>query len=318
VSRHPLDRADCLVLGGGGFIGTHLCRALAAAGARVTGFGRQPCYPDALRGIPFLVAEFADREALAQAVAGRDYVFHLLGGTTPDSSNRDPAADLAENTLATLRLLEACVAGGGPKVVFASSGGTVYGIPGRIPIREDAPTDPISAYGVSKLAVEKYLRVYHHLHALPYVVLRLANPFGPWQRPGRGQGVVATLLQRALRGEPLEIWGDGRVVRDFLYAEDAVAALVAAAPYPGPHRVLNVGSGVGRSVGEVAGDIARLLGRRAAQVAAVHGPARPADVPVNVLDIGLIERELGWRPRVAWADALRRTAEWIAGSSAPG
>ena len=305
----PLNGAACLVLGGGGFIGTHLCRALAVRGARVTGFGRRQSYPDALHGIPFVAADLADGEALARAVAGRDYVFHLLGGTTPDSSNRDPVADLTDNALATLRLLDACRDAGKPKVVFVSSGGTVYGVPQRIPIREDAATDPICAYGVSKLAVEKYLHVYDHLHSLPYIVLRLANPFGPWQRPGRGQGVVATLLRRALGGEPLEIWGDGEVVRDFLYVEDAVDALLAAAPYQGAYRVFNVGSGAGRSIGEVAADIGRLRGQ--AQVLVERKPARVADVPVNVLDIGLIGRELGWRPHVAWADGLRRTAEWV-------
>ena len=309
----PLDRATCLVLGGGGFIGTHLCRALAKTSAHVTGFGRRQSYPEALRAIPFVTAEFSDHGALARAVEGRDYVFHLLGGTTPESSNRNPASDLADNTLATLRLLEICRTCGTQQIVFVSSGGTVYGVPSRVPIREDAATDPICAYGVSKLAIEKYLRVYHHLHGLSYVVLRLANPFGPWQHPARGQGLVATLLQRALRGEPLEIWGDGKVVRDFLYAEDAVAALLAAAPYRGAHRVFNVGSGIGRSVHAVAADIGRLIGK--SRVTMVHKAARAADVPVNVLDIGLIRAELGWWPRVNWADGLRHTAEWI--GSAP-
>ena len=305
----PLGRAACLVLGGGGFIGTNLCRALAAAGACVTAFGRRQSYPEALSTIPFVTAEFSDRGALARAVEGRDYIFHLLGGTTSESSNRDPAADLTDNVLATLRLLEVCRACGTSKIVFVSSGGTVYGLSSRVPIREDAATDPICAYGVGKLAVEKYLGVYHHLHGLPYVILRLANPFGPWQRPGRGQGVVATLLQRALRGDPLEIWGDGEVVRDFFYIEDAVAALLAAATYEGTHRVFNVGSGVGRSIREVVADISRMVGRPGITVR--RKAARPTDVPVNVLDIGLIRAELGWQPRVAWDDGLRRTAEWM-------
>jgi UDP-glucose 4-epimerase len=304
-----LEGAACLVLGGGGFIGTHLCRALAARGACVTGFGRGQSYPEALGAISFVTAEFADTGALARAVDGQDHVFHLLGGTTPESSNQNPTADLAGNALATLQLLDICRDSDKPKIVFVSSGGTVYGIPERIPIREDAPTDPICAYGVSKLTVEKYLRVYHHLHGLPYLVLRLSNPFGPWQRPGRGQGVVPTMLQRALRGEPMEIWGDGAVVRDFLYVEDAVDAMLAATSYSGPHRVFNVGSGVGRSVGEVGADINHLLGKDRGRF--VRKPARPADVPINILDIGLIGRETGWRPRVAWADGLRSTAEWL-------
>ena len=217
-------------------------------------------YPEALGTVRFVTAEFSDRGAIAEAIEGQDYIFHLLGGTTPESSNRDPAADLADAALGTLQLLELCRTRGAPRIVFVSSGGTVYGVPSRLPIREDAATDPICAYGVSKLAVEKYLRVHQHLHGLSYVILRLANPFGPWQRPGRGQGLVATLLQRAARSEPLEIWGEGEIVRDFLYVEDAVAALIAAATYRGAYRVFNVGSGVGRSVRDVAVDVGRLFG----------------------------------------------------------
>ncbi len=129
--------------------------------------------------------------------------------------------------------------------MFVSSGGTVYGIPAHVPIAEEAPTDPISAYGVSKLAVEKYLGLYRHLHGLDYAVLRLANPFGACQDPDRRQGVVAALVQAVLDGRPVEIWGDGRVVRDFIYAPDAAEAIAMAASLAGPVRVLNVGSGVG-------------------------------------------------------------------------
>ena len=302
------DHARCLVLGGGGFIGTHLSRLLQRQGARVTGFGRRQSYPEALVDIPFVCAEFSDSAALARVLERQDFVFHVLGSASPEASNRDPAADLAEHVLATLRLLDLCRASGKPKIVFVSSGGTVYGIPKSWPIREDAPTDPICAYGVGKLAIEKYLGVYSRTQAQPYVVVRLANPFGPWQCPGRGQGVVATLLQRSLWGEPMEIWGDGEVVRDFVYIEDAVKAIVGAALYDGPHRVFNVGSGKGRSIRRVATDISAVLER---DHGAVYRPARPVDVPVNVLDIGLIRRELGWRPSVAWLDGLLRTAEWI-------
>ena len=256
-----------------------------------------------------MFGEFMDRSALARAVEGAELVFHLLGSSTPNSSNRDPAADLTSCGVASLHLLEICRKEAVRKILFASSGGTVYGIPRSVPIPEDAPTDPISAYGVSKLAVEKYLHLYRHLHGMDYAVLRIANPFGPYQRPGRGQGVVAALIQAILDGRPVEVWGDGQVVRDFIFIEDAVAAMLLAAAYTGPHRVLNIGSGVGRSILGVIDSIGVALG--IASVPREHRPGRATDVPVNVLDIGLISRELSWKPATAWPDALRRTAEWL-------
>lgn len=312
----PLRGASCLVLGAGGFIGGHLCRELRRRGASVHGFGRRRSYPEALEGVRWTTGEFSDRAALARAVDGAEHVFHLLGGTTPESSNKDPVADLTAGAVASLHLLDICRAAGVRKVVFLSSGGTVYGVPASTPIREDAPTDPISAYGVSKLAVEKYLHLYRHLHGLDHAVLRVANPFGPWQDPDRRQGVVPALMQAVLDGRPAEIWGDGRVVRDYLYAADAAEAVAEAAAYAGPHRVFNVGSGVGRSVLDILRDVAAALGRGADAAAAVHKPGRATDVPVNVLDTSLIRREMGWAPRTGWAEALEATAAWLRGRNA--
>ena len=306
----PLRGASCLVLGAGGFIGGHLCRELRRRGASVHGFGRRRSYPEALEGVRWTAGEFSDRAALARAVDGAEHVFHLLGGTTPESSNKDPVADLASGAMASLHLLEICRAAGVRKVVFLSSGGTVYGVPASVPLREDAPTDPISAYGVSKLAVEKYLHLYRHLHGLDYAVLRVANPFGPWQDPDRRQGVVPALMQAVLDGRPAEIWGDGRVVRDYLYAADAAEAVAEAAAYTGARRVFNVGSGVGRSVLDLLRDIGAALGRGTA-VAAVHKPGRATDVPVNVLDTSLIRREMGCAHRTGWTEALEAHAAML-------
>ena len=176
-----LDGASCLVLGAGGFIGTHLCRALVGAGARVHGFGRRPAFADGLPPIRFTAGEFSDRAALALAVDGAEIVFHLLGGTNPEVSNKDPIADLQTNAVASVQLLELCRAAGVRKIVFVSSGGTVYGAPGTIPIAETAPTDPISAYGINKLMVEKYLQLYAKLGGPDALSLRVANPYGAFQ-----------------------------------------------------------------------------------------------------------------------------------------
>jgi UDP-glucose 4-epimerase len=296
------------VLGAGGFIGTNLCRELLARGARVQGYGRSRPFADALFGVHWNSGNFVEHEDLARIVEGNDYVFHLIGGSLPESSNKNPAANISANILSSVNLLEVCRLSGVRRVLFVSSGGTVYGITGHEPTAETAPTDPISAYGINKLTIEKYLSLYRYLYGLDYAVLRLANPYGPFQTAHRRQGVVAALVQRALAGEPLEIWGDGTVVRDFVHVQDVVEGMLAVLRYDGPVRVFNIGSGVGRSVNGIAADLERLLKR---PLPKTYRSARRADVPVNVLDIGLLQRETGWRPRIGWMDGLQNTMDWM-------
>lgn len=303
--------AECLVLGAGGFIGAHLCAALLGRGAAVRGYGRRQHHPEAIGGVRWLSGDVADRVALARAVEGCDYVFHLIAGSTPESSNKDPAGDLSSSVGPTLHLLDICREAGVRKLVFTSSGGTVYGIPGHVPIPETAPTDPISAYGIGKLAIEKYLALYHRLHGLDYAILRISNAFGPYQDPDRRQGVIPAMAHSLLLGRAAEIWGDGQVVRDYLFAPDVCDAILAAAKpaEADGSRLFNVGSGIGRSLVDVLDDLGSVLG--IASPPRIHRAARAADVPINILDVGLIRRELGWAPRTEWFDALRATIAWL-------
>jgi UDP-glucose 4-epimerase len=306
-----LSGVPCLVLGAGGFIGTNLCRALAAVGAVVQGFGRAPAFPGALPPMRWTTAEMDDLPALARALRGVEVVFHLLGGSVPAAAERDPVEDLRCNAAGAIEVFRLCREAGVRRIVFLSSGGTVYGVPRVLPIAEDHPTDPVSVYGIHKLLAEKHLGLEVHRRGLQAVVLRAANPYGPFQQPNRGQGVVASLIARRQAGLPVEIWGDGRVVRDFLHVQDLAEAMLAAAGAEAPARVMNVGSGTGRSLLEVVRAVDTVLGLRDAEV--VHRPARAVDVPVNVLDIALIRQELGWAPQVDWLDGLRGTVAWLAG-----
>jgi UDP-glucose 4-epimerase len=300
----------CLVLGAEGFLGRSLVRALAEKGAIVTGFGRNVERPDGLGpGVRWAAGRVEDPEALQAAVAGQEIVFHLIGTVLPADSNRDPAGDVAANLLPSIALLEAARTAGAAKIIFASSGGTVYGVPRSIPIAESAATDPITAYGISKLAIEKYLEVYRRLYGLDYQILRIANVYGPGQSPHRGQGVVAAVLHRILRDEPVEIWGDGSVVRDFVHVDDIASAFLVGALYGGSCRVLNVGSGEGRSLLSVVQDLIALHDGYRHPVAFL--PGRAADLPVNVLDCSLIARETGWQPAIPWQDGIRATAAWM-------
>ena len=314
VSRHALDfrrleGVTCLVLGAGGFIGTAVCRALAQTGARIHGFSRRQAFANSLPPMRFTAGEFTDRAALALAVDGAEIVFHLLGGTNPEVSNKDPIADLQINTVASVQLMELCRVAGVRKIVFVSSGGAVYGRQPTVPIAETAATEPISAYGINKLMVEKYLQLYSYLGGPKAVSLRVANPYGPFQSPFRRQGLVAALIEAVIAGNAVEIWGDGRVVRDFLYVDDVAEALLLAAIYDGTETVLNVGSGVGRSVQDVAESVCALLGRPDTKL--TYRNARQADVAANVLDVRRINAELNWSAGIAWADGVLRTADWV-------
>ena len=299
----------CLVLGAGGFLGGALCAALRAEGAAVHAYGRR--LPAALRAEPGLRTEaaFEDPAALTAALRGQEVVFHLAGSSLPADSNRDPAGDVAGQVVPAIRLLERCRAAGVRKVVFASSGGTVYGIPATVPTPEHAGTAPITAYGINKRMVEHYLELFWRLHGLDYHVLRIANPYGPGQSPFKPQGVVAAMLHRALSGLAIELWGTGEVVRDFIHVNDVSSAFIAAARYAGPHRVMNVGSGHGRSLHQLVSDVRAVLGCPA--LAVVRRDGRAADVPVSVLDTALIRGATGWRPGVEWMDGLAGTAGWM-------
>jgi UDP-glucose 4-epimerase len=318
TTRPPPDLGGCrcVVLGAGGFIGTNLIRALVERGADVLGFGHRPRFPAAVRAVPWVDGSFDDPAAIGRALDDREVVYHLLGSSVPAASNLDPSTELLASAANTLSLLDRCKERKIRRIVFASSGGTVYGAAGRLPTPETVLPAPISAYGVGKLVTEGYQSLYERLYGIQQIALRIANPYGPYQSEVHSQGIVAAALGRALRGEPLEIWGDGEVVRDFVYIDDVCDAFVRATGYAGPHRVFNVGSGEGRSINAVLADLDRIV--RPHRVHATHRPARPVDVPVSVLDIARIRQELGWSPRTTWDAGLAQTLAWMVAFTAVG
>jgi UDP-glucose 4-epimerase len=303
-----LSSLRCVVLGAGGFIGTNLCRALVGRVDFLRAFGRRQSFPEALHGCEWMSGDFSDPTCLPAAVAGCDIVFHLVNATTPASANINKVADLNANVVSTLRLLDVCRESGVRRVVFVSSGGTIYGIPDRVPTPETAPTNPITAYGISKLAIEKYLGLYEHLYALECRVLRVANPFGPYQTALKSQGVIAAFVRCALGGKSIELWGDGSVTRDYVYINDVVEALISAAAHNGSGRIFNIGSGVGRSLNDIVAAIADQLGTA---IAVNRRPARPVDIPVSILDSAFACRELGWQSHTSFEVGLRDTIEWM-------
>jgi UDP-glucose 4-epimerase len=303
---------SCIVLGGGGFLGVNLCRRLVSSGWRVRAFGRQCLFLEALEGVEWYQGDFTDPSALASAIASCDVIFHLVHATTPYSANLDMTADL-QNVASTIALLDISRDLGVKRIVFVSTGGVVYGQASQIPISEAAPTEPIAAYGISKLAIEKYLALYQHLHGLDFRVLRVANPFGPFQVAAKNQGIIAALISHALDDEATEIWGDGSAVRDYIFIDDVVDAMEAAAADRSDMRIFNIGSGRGRSLREIIAAIETQLDRK---LDLIWKPARPIDVRTSVLLTERAREVLGWVPKMSFEDGLRHTIAWWRGRKA--
>lgn len=298
----------CAVLGATGFLGINLCQALVRQGHVVHAFGRNQLFSNALQGCVWMPGDFSNFTGLENAISGCEVVFHLITATTPASANVDKIADLNTNVIGTLNLLNACRELGVRRVVFVSSGGTIYGIPEKIPTPESAITNPITAYGIGKLAIEKYLGLYEHLYGLEHRILRVANPFGPYQIPSKNQGVIGSFLYKAIIGRPIEIWGDGSVIRDYIYIDDVVNSLILAATHEGDGRVFNIGSGEGRSLNSIILTIENLLGK---SIQLERHSGRLIDVPVSILDNNFAAKQLNWHAITSFNDGLNSTISWI-------
>jgi UDP-glucose 4-epimerase len=297
-----------LVTGGSGFIGLHLVKRLLNLGFEPVVFSRSA---PKIEGVRYILGDMAD---LTRLVELADYVliYHLAWSTKPASANQDPIADVMTNVVAGLVMLDALVKlTNPPRLIFVSTGGALYGVPNQLPITETHSTHPINAYGVSKLSFEQYLHVYHHVHGLDYLIFRPGNPYGEGQDPSAAQGAIAVFLGKMRHSQPIDIWGDGTVTRDYLYIDDVINALVAAINYfPGreAYRVFNVGSGYGASLNHIL--------QLASEITGItpdvrYLPARKIDAPTIVLDITQIKQQLKWTPQVSLVEGLHKTWGWM-------
>jgi UDP-glucose 4-epimerase len=302
-----------IVFGGGGFIGSTIVDRLLEAGHTIRVFERPRVEPYRAflpsEHVEWTTGDFASVHDVEEALDGMDGVFHLVSTTLPKSSNDDPIYDVQSNMVSTLQMLNAMVAKGVKRIVFISSGGTVYGVPQYLPVDEKHPTEPVVSYGITKLAIEKYLSLYSNIYGIKHVVLRVANPYGERQRLETAQGAVAAFLHKALSDNPIEVWGDGKVTRDYVYVGDVADAFVKAITYEGSQTVFNISSGQGLCLNELIDKVENVVGR---QVERIYKPARPFDVPVSILCNELATSELDWSPRVSMAEGLAKTAHWAA------
>lgn len=303
----------CAVLGGTGFIGSHLINALIAQGHEVSSLTRHVppqntiLSDEAMAQVRWNMGDYENREDVKETLEGADICFHLISSSLPGNSNKDPSWDISTNVCNSLQVMELAVSLGLKSLYFVSSGGTIYGDAQVLPIPEEHQLEPTCSYGVSKLAIEKYLALFERLHRLPYKIIRLANPYGPGQDVNKAQGAVSVFIERSRNSLPIEIWGDGSNVRDYIYIDDAIRGIIALMGYEGKQRVFNLGSGQGRSLLDVVAEISKWIDP---MPDVKFLPAREFDLKANVLDISKVRTCVGFEPIVSFDEGIRRTLEW--------
>lgn len=284
-----------LVLGGTGLIGRRLCEQLSHMSVGIIATARAVEDRPAWLGVQWKTLDLATFDGWDDLLKEVDTVYHVAWSTIPSSAAHDPVRDVVENVAGTVRLLEAARRAPGVRIVFASSGGSVYGAPDFLPVDERHRTRPMSTYGISKLTVEQYIETYRTAHGVDGIALRISNCYGSGQHERKGLGAVTLFARAALRSEPITLYGDGDIVRDFVHVDDVVAALIAAGQrrnVPGP---VNIGSGVGHSLHEVIVKLEAALGRR---IVVQRAAPRTFDVKASVLDVTRARERIDWRPTI--------------------
>jgi UDP-glucose 4-epimerase len=313
-----------LVTGGAGFIGSHLVDALVLAGHAVgviddLSSGRRENLP---ASVAVHVADVRDRQKMTRIFdeARPEAVFHEAAQLSVSRSVREPGFDAEVNLMGILNVLENSVRLGTRKVVFASSGGVLYGDVVE-PAPETTPSNPVSPYGISKWASELYLEFFAREHGLKTVALRYSNVYGPRQNPHGEAGVVAIFAQKMLAGGQVTINGDGRYIRDFVFAGDVARANVLALDrdLPEPFMAFNIGTSTSTDVNQLAEkmraiaiEVSRRRGKPCQVPNPVHGPHRAGDLRSSLVSYEKAREILGWSPTVTIDDGLHQTIEWFA------
>lgn len=305
-----------ILFGAAGFIGTNLTIKLACDSKNeITLVDKSKAFFEPIKklglNIRIIESDFSENTNFDSILIGQDVVYHLVSTTVPTTSNKHIADELKANVVTTSCMLDACVRKGINKVIFISSGGTVYGKEVNCPIKENISTDPISSYGIQKVTIEKLLFLYQYLYGLDYRVIRLANPYGPYQRPNGVLGAVTTFTYKALLNEEILVFGDGSVVRDFIFIDDAIRGILNIVNGTNKHRTFNLGCGYGTSIQKVLLTIQKVLG---CDMKIIYKEGRKVDVPINYLDINRYEKAYGDLNPISLYVGIKKTADFIKSS----
>lgn len=302
----------CLVMGGGGFIGSHLTEGLLKKGYSVRVFGNfrlgTTNLSAIIENVEIIQGDFLSKSDVETALNGVDYVFHYISATVPATAIKDPIYDIESNIVGTVQLLQLAVKSNVKKIIFPSSGGTIYGEPMTLPVPETHPLNPQDPYGISKLTIEKYLNFFSQAYGLDYLILRYSNPYGEKQSPHGQQGVIPIFLNKIKMGERPVIYGDGSMERDYIYIGDAVEATIAAFESNTTDKVFNISSGEGISLNRLVDVMSDVVGKKIEPLYVQDPLVRVQKI---ILDVTRIREQVGWKPTTSLQDGIAKTWDWI-------
>lgn len=289
-----------VVIGGNGFIGKNIARMMNSNTNEVIIIDKT-CKNALTNGIQYMCGDISCLSEISSFITQGDCIIDLAWSNVPVSSGTQIGDDVKNNVADNARLFELCVTKRVDRIVFMSSGGTVYGKPQYLPINEEHPNNPNSIYGLNKLFVEKLLTMITRNTSTKGISIRMSNPYGMWQRPFTGQGIIPTFLASAILDKPVEVWGDGHSVRDYVYISDAVKGIMALCKYEGEHSVFNIGSNKGASIIDIIDTIQRIIQK---ELRVIHKTESKVEVNQNILDCALMNQEAGWQATTSLTDGI--------------
>ena len=258
--------------------------------------------------IEIIKGDFLNASDVALAMKDVDYLFHYISTTNPASSFDNPVYDIETNVISSIRMMEIALKQGVKKIVFPSSGGTMYGDAQKIPISENEPANPLNPYAISKLTIEKYLQYFFAQYGMDYLIVRYSNPYGDRQNPLGNQGVIPIFLNKIRHNEAPIIFGDGNSVRDYIFIEDAVDATISLLEKASHEKLFNIGSGSGTSLNQLLTIMNEVTGK---QVSPKYRPDSGRYIKKVILDISKIQQYTGWEPKTDISEGIARTWEWL-------
>lgn len=307
------NKEKILILGADGFIGSNLVKSvLRRSNTEIVAFdlfkdGKAKNLIPA-ENLTLLAGNFLNRNDIERAVDGIDYVFHFISLTTPGSSMDDPLIDVETNVKGSIVLFDKCAKAGVKRIIFPSSGGAIYGNQEKEKYSETDQVNPISPYAISKLTIEKYLEYYKVHHGLDYLVLRYSNPYGPGQNIAGSQGIIPIFLNLIKQEKPINVFGDGNNIRDYIYIDDLIDITLKIYKNKNNYSIYNIGSGSIASINNVL-DIIREVVKK--DFVITYLPDRDVDVKRVVLDLKRISNEMPNKKFIDLREGIKRTWDWI-------
>ncbi|MFC1674286.1 NAD-dependent epimerase/dehydratase family protein [Candidatus Omnitrophota bacterium] len=301
----------CILIGGAGFLGLNIAGGLSRAGYEVVVVDRRsPDLSSFPKDISFLQADYRDSPKLTGIFRSGDFLLHLACTSLPGTPYDKMDDDVKENVFESINLFKLAIKKGVKKIIFPSSGGTVYGESESFPIKEDAATNPICSYGITKLMIEKFMLFLSRIYGIDYLIFRISNPYGQGQSTTGEQGLIVNMIFKLLNDSQITIFGDEQIVRDYIFIDDVVNAFILGIGGKIPNGIYNIGTGKGHSIKKIIELVSMAVGR---EPEIAYSERRLFDVQKNILDSGKIYAASGWKAEVPVEEGIRHTCEWLRG-----